>query len=52
LLSLLTSKNLDGKRKRILFGIAGATVLDAGISDFDFNPLSAKEYTNQRKVKN
>jgi len=44
---ILTSKNLDGKQKGILGGIAGAALLLAGLIGADFNPPSIEEYTEQ-----
>lgn len=44
---ILTSKNLDGKQKGILGGIAGVALLIAGISGVDFNPPSVEQYTEQ-----
>lgn len=44
---ILTSKNIDGKQKAILGGIAGLALVIAGISGYDFNPPSIEEYTNQ-----
>ncbi len=44
---ILTNKNIDGKQKAILGGIAGVAFLIAGISGIDFNPPSVEQYTEQ-----
>jgi hypothetical protein len=44
---ILTSKNLDGKQKGILGGIAGVALIIAGITGYDFNPPSVEQYTQQ-----
>ncbi|MCX2679147.1 hypothetical protein OOZ15_04265 [Galbibacter sp. EGI 63066] len=44
---ILTSKNLDGKQKGILGGIAGVALIIAGITGVDFNPPSIEQYTEQ-----
>ncbi|MFO7616001.1 MAG: hypothetical protein R6V75_01975 [Bacteroidales bacterium] len=44
---ILTSKNLDGKQKGILGGIAGAALIIAGIVGIDFNPPSIEQYTQE-----
>lgn len=44
---ILTSKNLDGKQKGILGGIAGLALVIAGISGIDFNPPSIEQYTEE-----
>src|SRR5690606_38371685 len=44
---ILTSKNLDGKQKGILAGIAGVALVIAGITGYDFNPPSIEQYTEQ-----
>lgn len=44
---ILTSKNLDGKQKGILAGIAGVALVIAGISGYDFNPPSVEQYTEE-----
>lgn len=44
---ILTSKNLDGKQKGILGGIAGVALVIAGITGVDFNPPSVEQYTEQ-----
>lgn len=44
---ILTSKNLDGKQKGILAGIAGVALIIAGISGYDFNPPSVEQYTEE-----
>lgn len=44
---ILTNKNIDKKQKAILGSVAGAALLIAGITGYDFNPPSVEEYTNQ-----
>lgn len=44
---ILTNKNLSGKQKGILGGIAGAALVIAGLVGVDFNPPSIEEYTEQ-----
>lgn len=44
---ILTSKNLDGKQKGILGGIAGAALVIAVLFGIDFNPPSVEEYSEQ-----
>ena len=44
---ILTNKDLSGKQKGILGGIAGVALLIAGITGADFNPPSVEEYTQQ-----
>lgn len=44
---ILTNKNIDGKQKAILGGIAGAALLIGGFAGFDFNPASIEKYTEQ-----
>uniref|UniRef100_UPI00404A23F8 hypothetical protein n=1 Tax=Flavobacterium sp. TaxID=239 RepID=UPI00404A23F8 len=44
---VLTSKNLDGKQKGIIGGIAAVALVIAGISGTDFNPPSVEQYTEQ-----
>jgi len=44
---ILTSKNLDGKQKGILGGIAAVALVIAGITGIDFNPPSVEKYTQQ-----
>jgi len=44
---ILTNKNLDGKQKGILGGIAVAALVIAGIAGIDFNPPSIEKYTEQ-----
>ena len=44
---IFTSKNLDGKQKGILGGIAALALVIAGIVGTDFNPPSVEEYTEQ-----
>jgi hypothetical protein len=44
---ILTSKNLQGKQKGILGGIAALALVIAGISSADFNPPSVEQYTEQ-----
>ncbi len=44
---ILTNKNLEGKQKAILGGVAGLALVIAGITGTDFNPPSVEEYTEQ-----
>ena len=44
---VFTSKNLDGKQKGIIGGIAAVALVIAGISGTDFNPPSVEQYTEQ-----
>ena len=44
---ILTSKNLDGKQKGILGGIAAAALVIAGVVGYDFNPPSVEQYAEQ-----
>lgn len=44
---ILTNKDLDGKQKGILGGIAGAALLIAGLTGVDFNPPSVEQYTEE-----
>jgi hypothetical protein len=44
---ILTNKNLDGKQKGILGGIAAVALIIAGITGYDFNPPSVEQYTEQ-----
>lgn len=44
---ILTNKNIDKKQKAILGSIAGAALLIAGITGYDFNPPSVEQYTDQ-----
>lgn len=46
---ILTNKNIDGKQKGILGGIAGAALLIAVGTGIDFNPPSVEQYTEQTK---
>ena len=46
---ILTNKNISGKQKAILGGIAGLALAIAGISSADFNPPSVEQYTEQTK---
>ena len=46
-LLIFTNKDLDGKQKGILGGIAALALVIAGISSADFNPPSVEEYTKQ-----
>jgi hypothetical protein len=44
---ILTNKNLDGKQKGILGGIAAVALIVAGITSYDFNPPSQEQYAEQ-----
>jgi hypothetical protein len=44
---ILTNKNLDGKQKGILGGVAVVALIVAGFMGIDFNPPSVEEYTEQ-----
>ena len=44
---ILTNKNLTGKQKGLLGGIAGAALLIAGFTGVDFNPPSQEQYAEQ-----
>ena len=44
---ILTNKNLDGKQKAILGGVAGVALVIATIAGIDFNPPSVEEYAEQ-----
>ncbi|NDV65639.1 hypothetical protein [Bacteroides sp. 224] len=44
---ILTSKNLDGKQKGILGGIAGVALIIAAVCGIDFNPPSIEKYTEE-----
>ncbi|MDR0832779.1 MAG: hypothetical protein LBN93_01080 [Candidatus Symbiothrix sp.] len=44
---ILTNKNLDGKQKGILGGIAAVALVIAGLTGADFNPPSVEHYTEQ-----
>lgn len=44
---ILTDKNLDGKQKGILGGVAVAALLIAGVVGYDFNPPSVEQYTEE-----
>lgn len=47
LIMILTNKDLDGKQKGILGGIAGVALLAAVGTGIDFNPPSIEEYTEK-----
>ena len=44
---VFTNKDLDGKQKGILGGVAIAAMILAGVLSADFNPPSIEEYTQQ-----
>lgn len=44
---VFTNKDLDGKQKGIIGGIAAIALIIAGISSADFNPPSVEEYSAQ-----
>ena len=44
---IFTNKDLDGKQKGIIGGIATIALIIAGIASADFNPPSVEEYTEQ-----
>ena len=44
---IFTNKDLDGKSKGILGGIAALFLVIAGLASADFNPPSVEEYTEQ-----
>ncbi|MFD2909133.1 hypothetical protein ACFSX9_10335 [Flavobacterium ardleyense] len=44
---VFTNKNMDGKQKGIIGGIAVVALLIAGITGTDFNPPSVEQYTEQ-----
>jgi hypothetical protein len=44
---IFTNKNLDGKQKGILGGIAAVALIIAGVTGTDFNPPSVEQYTEQ-----
>ena len=44
---IFTNKDLDGKQKGILGGIAAIALIIAGIASADFNPPSIEEYSEQ-----
>lgn len=44
---ILTNKDLSGKQKGILGGVAAVALLIAGVTGTDFNPPSVEEYTEQ-----
>lgn len=46
---IFTNKNMSGKQKGILGGIAVVALLIAGVSGVDFNPPSVEQYTEQIK---
>ena len=46
-LLIFTNKDLDGKQKGILGGIAVIALIVAGISSTDFNPPSVEQYSEQ-----
>lgn len=44
---ILSNKNLDGKQKGILGGVAAAALVIAGVIGTDFNPPSVEQYTEE-----
>lgn len=44
---VFTNKNMDGKQKGIVGGIAAVALVIAGISGIDFNPPSIEQYAEQ-----
>ena len=44
---ILFNKNLDGKQKGLLGGIAAAALVIAGVVSYDYNPPSVEQYTEQ-----
>ncbi|MDR1679943.1 MAG: hypothetical protein LBR81_09255 [Prevotellaceae bacterium] len=44
---VFTNKDLDGKQKGILGGIAAVALIAAGIASADFNPPSKEQYSEQ-----
>lgn len=44
---VFTNKNMDGKQKGIVGGIAAIALVIAGISGIDFNPPSVEQYAEQ-----
>ena len=47
---VFTNKDLDGKQKGILGGVAIAALIIAGLLSADFNPPSVEEYTEQSAI--
>ncbi len=47
ILVILTNKDLDGKQKGILGGIAAVALIIAGLIGYDFNPPSIEQYTEE-----
>lgn len=47
---VFTNKNLDGKQKGIIGGIAALYMVIAGIGGADFNPPSVEKYTQETNV--
>jgi hypothetical protein len=46
---IFTNKDLNGKEKGILGGIAAVALVVAGLSSADFNPPSVEQYTEQTR---
>ncbi|MDR1610881.1 MAG: hypothetical protein LBS08_05165 [Candidatus Symbiothrix sp.] len=44
---IFTNKDLDGKQKGVIGGIAAIALIIAGVTSADFNPPSVEQYTQQ-----